>query len=300
MALKMHPHAQGRLYPPIHSSSWGCSMLRRLRTISGFFTSIAMGMLTHSARAAEGMAHPWQLDFQPAATPVMEQLTSMHNFLLYIITGVSVFVLGLLVVVCLRFNRKANPVPSKTSHNTLIEIVWTAVPILILLVIAIPSLRLHYFMDVVQEPDMTLKIVGHQWYWEYEYPDQGGVNFESRMKEDKDLAPGEPRLLAVDNPVVVPVNKTVLLHVTGADVIHAWAIPAFGVKIDAVPGRLNEGWFKVTKPGIYYGQCSELCGVDHGFMPIMVKAVPEEEFTRWIEAKKKSASASPSGTLPAL
>lgn len=241
------------------------------------------------ALAAEGLAHPWQLGFQHAATPVMEKLNGLHNFVLVIITLITLFVLALLAYVCTRFSAKNNPVPSKTSHNTLIEVVWTTIPIMILVAIAIPSLRLHYFMDVQEKSDLTLKIVGRQWYWEYEYPDQG-ISFESRLVADKELKPGQPRLLTVDNDVVVPVGEVVKIQITGGDVIHSWAVPSFGVKVDAIPGRLNEQWFKVEEPGDYYGQCSELCGVDHGFMPIHVRAVSKEEFASWVASKKKSAA----------
>lgn len=238
------------------------------------------------AKEGLGMAYPWQLGFQEAVTPVMDQLNGLHDFLLILITMISLFVLGLLTYVCLRFNAKSNPVPSRTTHNTLLEVVWTVIPVLILVAIAIPSLRLHYFMDRTQEAEMTLKIVGRQWYWEYEYPDQGGIAFESRLVGDKDLKDGQPRLLTVDNEVVIPVDTTVRVQVTGGDVIHAWAVPAFGVKIDAVPGRLNETWLKATRTGIYHGQCSELCGVDHGFMPITVRVVSKEEFAGWVEQQK--------------
>ncbi len=245
-----------------------------------------------------GMAAPWQLGLQRPVTPVMERLYHLHNdILLVIIVAITIFVLGLLAYVCFRFNAKRSPTPSRTTHNTLIEILWTAVPILILVVITIPSLRIHYFMDKAQDAEMTLKVAGYQWYWGYEYPDQGGIAFESRIvpdptkklsldEERKQLA-GEPRLLAVDNPVVVPVDTTVRVLITASDVIHSWSVPAFGIKLDAVPGRVNETWFKATKTGTYRGQCSQLCGVWHGFMPIVVKVVPKEEFARWVAEKKK-------------
>lgn len=238
----------------------------------------------------EGMAKPWQLGFQEAATPVMEQLRSVHDHLLLsIIIGISLLVLALLVVIAVRFNRRANPVPSKTTHNTMLEIVWTAIPILILVVIAIPSLRLHYFMQQRPETELTVKVTGLQWYWHYEYPDNGGFGFDSYMLKDEDLKPGDHRLLAVDNRLVVPVDTNVRVLLTGADVIHAWAVPAFGVKKDAIPGRLNETWFKATRTGTFYGQCSELCGVGHGFMPIVVDVVEKAEFDHWVAAKKKEA-----------
>ncbi len=240
-----------------------------------------------SAAEPLGYAKPWQLDFQPPATPVMEQLEDVHNFVLIIITVVTLFVMALLAYVCVRFSRKNNPVPSKTSHNTAIEIAWTVIPIFILIAIAIPSLRLFYFMEDNVKPDMTLKVTGYQWYWGYEYPDYE-VSYLSNMKKDDELdaSKGDIRLLSVDNPVVVPVGATVRVLVTGADVIHSFAMPSFGVKTDAVPGRINASWFKVEKAGTYYGQCSELCGVNHGFMPIEIRAVEPAAFEAWVERAK--------------
>lgn len=232
------------------------------------------------------IAKPWQMGMVEPASPVMEKLYDFHDFLLILITVVSLFVLGLMVYVCVRFREKANPIPSKTTHNTLVEVIWTLVPVIILVAIAIPSLRYLYYMDRVEgDADMTLKVVGYQWYWNYEYPDYG-VQFDSYMKKDAELLEGEPRLLSVDNELVVPVGKKVRVLITASDVIHSWAMPAFGVKTDAVPGKLNETWFEVNEPGIYYGQCSELCGVGHGFMPIRIRAVSEEEFKAWIEGAR--------------
>lgn len=243
----------------------------------------------------EGIATPWQLGFQHPATPVMDQLNLTHDFLLVIITVITLFVLALLVYICVRFNRRNNPVPSKTTHNTKLEVIWTTIPILILVAIAIPSLRLHYFMQHPVNPEMTLKVVGYQWYWHYDYPDHGGFGFDSYIKKGADLKEGDHRLLAVDNRVVVPVDTTIKVLVTGADVIHAWAVPAFGVKRDGVPGRLNETWFKAEKIGTYYGQCSELCGVGHGFMPIVIDVVSKEDFAAWVAEKQKAAGINPTG-----
>jgi cytochrome c oxidase subunit 2 len=229
---------------------------------------------------------PWQLGFQEAATPVKEAIHNFHNFILVIITAITLFVLALLIYVMVRFNAKANPTPSKTSHNTMIEVVWTVVPVIILVVIAIPSFRLLYLEQTIPEPDITIKTTGYQWYWSYEYPDQDGMVFDSIMLRDDELAEGQPRLLAVDNPMVVPVGATVKMLVTAADVLHNWAMPAFGVKMDAVPGRLNETWFRAEKEGIYYGQCSELCGRDHAFMPIEVRVVSQEEYALWLDDAK--------------
>ena len=244
------------------------------------------------AFAAEGVPEPWQLGLQDAVTPVMHDITQFHNFMLYLITAITLFVLVLLLVVMVKFNAKANPTPSKTTHNTTIEVVWTVAPILILLVIAIPSFRLLYLQRDIPPADITIKATGHQWYWSYEYPDHNDLGFDSLMVEEEDLKPGQPRLLATDNDVVVPVNKTVRVIVTASDVIHNWAVPSFGIKMDGIPGRLNETWFRAEKTGVYYGQCSELCGIRHAFMPITVRVVSEEDFAAWlVEAKKEFASA---------
>lgn len=243
----------------------------------------------HFAAAGTGEPSAWQLNLQGSVTPVMDAIHGLHNYLLVIITAIMVFVLGLLIYVCVRFNAKANPTPSKTTHNTVLEVAWTVVPILILITIAIPSFRLIYFQREIPQADLTIKATGNQWYWSYEYPDQAGISFDSAMLTDAEAAEKNlPRLLATDNEVVVPTGKIVRLIVTAGDVIHGWTIPSFGAKIDAIPGRLNEEWFKVEKDGIYYGQCSELCGKDHAFMPIMVRAVPQADFDAWA-AKAKAA-----------
>ena len=224
---------------------------------------------------------PWEMNFQDPATPVMEKIKHLHNMLLWIEAGIAVFVIGLLLFVIMRFRASQNPNPSKVSHNTLLEIVWTTVPVLILIVIAIPSFKLLYFMDVVPKSDLTIKATGHQWYWSYEYPDHN-ISFDSFMVEDKDLKPDQIRLLSTDTHVVVPTNTNIRVITTSADVIHSWAVPSFGVKRDSVPGRLNETWFNVQKEGLYYGQCSELCGTKHGFMPIVIEAVSPEKFQVWL------------------
>lgn len=250
----------------------------------------AMSVVAGAAFAGSGQPSPWQLGFQQSVTPVMDDIAWFHDFLLYVITAITIFVLVLLVIVIVRFNARANPTPSKTTHNTLLEVMWTVVPVVILVAIAVPSFRLLFFQLNIPHADMTLKATGKQWFWTYAYPDNGGFEFNSLMLQDQDRKPDQPRLLAVDNEVVVPVNKVVRVQVTGADVIHAFAVPSFGVKIDAVPGRLNETWFKATREGVYYGQCSELCGKDHAFMPIAVRVVSERDFNAWIEqAKKKFA-----------
>ena len=223
-----------------------------------------------------------QTGFQLPATPVMQKIHDFYDPLLLGMALITLFVLVLLIIIIVKFNAKANPIPSKTSHNTLIEVIWTVVPIIILFVIAVPSFRLLYLQDVVPEADMTIKAIGQQWYWDYEYPDHGDFAFTSTMVEEEDLVQGQPRLLATDEPILVPVNKTVRLLVTAGDVVHAWAIPSFGVKIDAVPGRINETWFRAEREGIYYGQCSELCGSRHAFMPIEVHVVSQAEFDAWV------------------
>lgn len=229
----------------------------------------------------------WQTDLVTPASPVMEEIKGLYDYLTWIAIAIVLFVLALLAYVCIRFSAARNPEPSKTSHNTLLEVVWTAIPVVILATIAVPSLKLLYFMDKTHEADMTLKVVGHQWYWSYEYPDHGDFTFDAFMLYKEDLKEGQPRLLTTDNAVVLPVDTNIRVLTTSTDVIHSWALPSMGVKTDSVPGRTNETWLRITKPGVYYGQCSELCGINHGFMPITVKAVPKEEFTAWVEEAKE-------------
>ena len=265
--------------------------------LSGFAAAAAaMAIGTAVAVAQTGIARDWQLGFQEAATPTMVWIEEFHTLILWIITAIVLFVLALLVIVMVRFNAKSNPVPSKTTHNTFVEVAWTLIPILILLVIAVPSFRLLYFDRTIPEADLTIKAIGNQWYWSYEYPDADGMTFDSLMVEEADLKEGQPRLLAVDNDVVVPVGKTVRVIVTATDVIHNWAIPAFGMKMDAVPGRLNEAWFRADKTGIFYGQCSELCGQRHAFMPIAVRVVSEAEYGEWLEKAKQEFASAPAAT----
>ncbi len=240
-------------------------------------------LATGGAALAElGQPAPWEWTLQQSGSPVMDNIVWFHNFLFVLITLITLFVLALLVIVVVKFNAKANPVPSRTTHNTLIEVAWTLVPVLILVGISVPSFRLLFLELDIPKADLTVKATGKQWYWSYAYPDNGKFEFDSLMAQDK-----QPRLLGVDNEMVVPVNKVIRVQTTGADVIHAFALPAFGVKIDAIPGRLNETWFKATKTGMYYGQCSELCGKDHAFMPIAIRVVSDQEFASWVEAAKK-------------
>jgi len=262
-------------------------MLKRLAAVSAAMMLVfAAG---GAAWAAMGQPSPWQLGLQQAATPVMENIIWFHDFLLYLITAITVFVLVLLLIVIFRFNSKANPVPTKTTHNTLLEVAWTLIPVVILTAIAVPSFKLLFLQTTIPPADVTVKAVGKQWYWSYNYPDSK-FEFDSIMLQDKDRKPDQPRLLAVDNDLVVPVNKIVRVQVIGSDVIHAFAVPSFGIKIDVVPCRLNETWFKATREGIYYGQCSELCGKDHAYMPIAVRVVSDKDYATWLEqAKKKYA-----------
>jgi cytochrome c oxidase subunit 2 len=263
-------------------------VLKRLTLVAITLVAILMG--GEAALAGLGQPSPWQIGLQQSASPVMDNIIWFHDFLLYIITGIAGFVLVLLVVVMVRFNARTNPIPSRTTHNTLIEIAWTLIPIVILMFIAVPSFKLLFLQLNVPPADLTVKATGKQWYWSYSYPDNGQFEFDSLMLKEGERKEGQPRLLAVDNEMVVPVNKTVRVITTGSDVIHSFAVPSFGIKIDAVPGRINETWFTATREGVYYGQCSELCGKDHAFMPIAVRAVSEQAFSAWVEeAKKKYA-----------
>jgi cytochrome c oxidase subunit 2 len=233
----------------------------------------------------------WQLGFQDAASQSMREIVNFHNnLLLPVIIAISVFVLFLMIYTCIRFRASKNPNPSKTTHNVTVEVLWTLIPCLILIVMAVPSFKILYKQDTIPKVDLTIKAVGYQWYWGYEYPDEN-IIFESYMIKEENLKENQPRLLTVDNEVVVPVNKVVKVLITANDVLHAWALPSFGVKRDAVPGRINETWFKAEKVGTYYGQCSELCGIQHAFMPITVRVVTDEEYATWLaEAKMKFAN----------
>jgi cytochrome c oxidase subunit 2 len=237
------------------------------------------------------LPHDWQIGMQPAATPVREHMDAMNNELLVVITLIALFVMGLLLYTIVRFNAKRHPVPSKTTHNAKIEVLWTVLPVLILVVIAVPTFKLMFYTDKAQHADMTLKVTGHQWYWSYEYPDQGDISFDSNiLPADLAAKEGKPRLLEVDNPVVVPVGAVVRVLITGSDVIHSWFVPSFGVQEYAIVGRVNESWFQVLHAGTYYGQCNQICGINHPFMPIEIKAVSKDDFTKWVaEAKKKFA-----------
>lgn len=262
-------------------TGWAARLWRALGVLA------ATVMLAPAALAEQ--AQDWQLGMQAGVTPVREHIDFLHDdILLPIISVITVFVLGLLLYAILRFNVRRHPTPSQTSHNTLIEVIWTTVPILILLVIFIPSIKLLYYNDRTQHADMTLKVIGHQWYWSYEYPDQGDLSFDSTMIPEEDqVKRGLPRLLEVDNPLVLPVGATVRVLVSGTDVIHSWFVPAAGVQEYAVVGRTNESWMRIDKAGTYYGQCNQICGLNHPFMPIEIKAVDKGEFGQWLECQKK-------------
>ena len=260
-----------------------------LGAFSGAFVSSA------AAEAPVGIATLGQMGFQTAVTSLAEEIHSFHDLLLWMCVIISLFVLGLLVYVAIRFNEKANPVPSRTTHSTTLEVAWTIIPVLILVVMAIPSFRILTHQLTLPEADLTIKVTGKQWYWSYDYPkDQGDFGFDSILKTGADLKEGDIRLLSVDNEAVVPVNKIVRMQITGADVIHSFVVPAFGIRMDAVPGRLNETWFKAEREGLYYGQCSKLCGKDHAFMPIAVRVVSEQNYQAWVADAKKKFAATPS------
>jgi cytochrome c oxidase subunit 2 len=265
------------------------------QTIRKLATGICAGlaaMLLGSGAFAD-QPQPWQLGMQDPATPITERTHHFHNELLLLIFAISLFVFGLLAYIMIKFNHRSHPVPTRTTHNPLIEFLWTVIPVLILVTIAIPSFKLMYYMDRVPDSKMTIKITGHQWYWEYNYPDQGNFSFNSNLIADKDLKPGDKRLLEVDNPLVIPVGTTIRVQVAGTDVIHSWFVPSFGVQEYAVVGRLNEAWMHVNQPGIYYGECNQICGVNHAFMPIKVVVMTQADFDKWL-AQAKTAFAVPS------
>jgi cytochrome c oxidase subunit 2 len=257
-------------------------------TAAAAFATASLGVTAGlSAPAGAAQPQPWQMGFQTAVSPTMERIESFHDLLLWIITAIVIFVLGLLVYVMWRYSEKRNPTPSKTTHNTLVEVIWTVVPVIILVVIAIPSFKLLYYADRIEDAEMTLKAIGRQWYWSYEYPDHGDFTFDANMVADEDLQPGQPRLLQTDYAIVLPVDTRIRILVTASDVIHSFAVPSMGLKLDAVPGRINETWVQINSEGTYYGQCSEICGTGHSYMPIMIKAVSKEAFAKWVEQAKE-------------
>jgi cytochrome c oxidase subunit 2 len=248
-------------------------------------SAAALAVFAGGAAASEPL--PWQMGFQPAASPTAERIGILNDVLMIIIVGTVVFVLGLLLYVIWRFAEKRNPTPSKTTHNTFVEVVWTVFPVVILIIIAVPSFKLLYFADRVEEAEMTVKAIGRQWYWSYEYPDHGNFAFDAIMVPDDELQPGQKRLLDTDLSVVLPVDTDIRLLITASDVLHAFAVPAFGIKLDAVPGRVNETWVRINQPGTYYGQCSEICGTGHSYMPIKVVAVSKADFESWVAQAKE-------------
>lgn len=267
-----------------------------LRRMMGAFllSGLAIALLSFAGADAAWAQAPqnWQMGMQAPHSPVAQDIHELHDMVLAIITAITAFVALLLFWVMFRYNAKRNPVPSRTSHNTFLEVAWTLIPVLILVVIAIPSFRLVYFQDRTKDPDMTIKVVGHQWYWEYDYADLAKVDFTSNVIHDEDLKPGQLRLLDVDNPLVLPVGKNIRILTTSGDVIHSFYIPSLGVQRYAIPGRTIETWVRVDAPGSYYGECNQICGTNHSAMPISIKALPDAEFQAWLaQAKTKFAAA---------
>jgi cytochrome c oxidase subunit II len=272
------------------AAAGSCKGMVRMTTtmIRKFAAGVCAGLMAMllGDSAFANQPEPWQLGMQTPATPITERIQHFHNELLIIIFAISLFVFGLLIFIMVKFNARAHPVPTRTTHNTFIEFLWTVVPVLVLVVIAIPSFKLMYYMDRVPDSKMTIKITGHQWYWEYNYPDQGNFSFNSNVIADKDLKPGDKRLLDVDNPLVIPAKTNIRVQVTGTDVIHSWFVPSFGVQEYAVVGRLNEAWMNVNEPGTYYGECNQICGVNHAMMPIKVVVMNQADFDKWVTQAK--------------
>jgi cytochrome c oxidase subunit 2 len=259
-------------------------------------TGLALVGLPAHAQAPQ----PWEMGMQKGFSPVKDEIIALHDLVLIIITLITLLVGALLVWVMVRYNAKRNPVPSRTSHNPILEVAWTLLPVLILVVIAIPSFRLVYYEDRTNDADLTIKATGHQWYWEYTYPDKGNLDFNSNLVPDDQLKPGQPRLLTVDNELVVPANKNIRVLTASGDVIHSWFVPSLGVQRYAIPGRVIETWFRALQPGTYYGECNQICGTNHSRMPIVVHAVPEKEFDAWVEqAKTKFSQEAPASGAPA-
>jgi cytochrome c oxidase subunit 2 len=268
-------------------------MLERMRLAISTLALVILGGATAQS-GTPGQPSPWEMNFQPAATPVMEFIETFHFWVLVVITLIVALVTILLLYIMIRFNAKSNPKPSKVTHNTVLEVIWTVIPVLILVGIARPSFQLLAEQLELPAGDLTVKATGTaQWTWTYTYPDNGGFSFDSNMLQDNERKPGQPRLLAVDNELVVPVNKVIRVQVTGEGIIHSFSVPSFGIKIDAIPGRLNETWFKAEREGIFYGQCSQLCGRNHAYMPIAVRVVSDQEFAAWLEDAKKKYSSVP-------
>ena len=255
-----------------------------LKTLSSFFLSVLV-MAQVNLAFADGMPKPWGLGLQESASPSHERITEFHDMMLWIISATVLFVFLLLVYVVVRYSKEVNKKPETFTHHVMLEVLWTVIPVVILIVIAVPSFKLLYYTDRTAEPEMTLKVTGYQWYWGYEYPDHNDKSFSAYMIPDAEINPdeGEVRLLSTDEKVVLPVDTNIQILVTAADVIHSFAVPSLGLKTDAIPGRLNETWVRIEKPGVYYGQCSELCGKDHAYMPIEIHAVSKEDFQAWAQ-----------------
>ncbi len=274
-------------------------MLKRLFTLVP--AAVAAMFSGAGAALAEGVvakSKPWQMWLQEPMSPSAEMVHDLNVLLMWIEVAIVIFVLAIMAYVMVRFSEKNNPTPSKTTHNTMLEVAWTAIPILILVGIAIPSLKTLYFADHTPDAEMTLKVKGNQWYWSYGYPDHGDFEFDSVYVPEEELKPGQPRLLTVDTPVVLPVDTNIRLLLTSNDVIHNWAIPSLAVKLDTTPGRTNETWTRINQPGDYYGMCSELCGVNHGFMPIHIKAVSKEDFAKWVAGAKEEYASNDTDKQP--
>lgn len=275
----------------INKSLWTQKMGKKVILQGKYFLLSVVSLLAATFAYGEGelgRPHPMQMNLQTPASPMMEAIFNLHDHFLWIIFSVAIFVTGLLVYVVYRFRASKNPIASKVTHHTLLEVVWTIVPVIIVITIMVPSVKLMFDLDKPQDPEMTIKVTGHQWYWSYEYPQKEGkpISFDSTILSDKELKPGQLRLLEVDNRLVVPVDTTVQILVTASDVLHSFAVPSLGIKKDAVPGRMNETWFKIYKEGVYYGQCSELCGIKHGYMPIAIEAVSKDQFLAWEKTQK--------------
>ena len=272
---------------------------KRVLGILGLLVAIAGFGFAGTAQAQKviGVPHDWQINLPPPYTPVMEKVDSLHDLLLVIITLISIFVLVLLVYAMWRFHASRNPVATTVTHNTALEIAWTIIPILILVVIAIPSFRLLYYSDKATDAAFTIKVTGHQWYWSYAYPDQGDFKVESRILSEAErakLKPNQPRLMAVDEEMVIPANTVVrIIGTAEGGSMHGWTVPGFGIKKTVIPGRLNEGWISVKEEGIYFGQCSQICGMNHSYMPIAVRVVSKADFDKWVADKKKAAGLAP-------
>lgn len=265
-------------------------MLKRLYVFVTVLLTSAV-IIGSEAMAEQFRSAPWQMGFQEPRSPSAVAGFAFHDFLLWIEGAIVLFVLGLMAYIAIKFNSKSNPVPSKTTHNTLLEIIWTVVPIIILVIITVPSLKLLYYTDRTTEPELTIKVTGNQWYWTYEYPDNGEIEFDSIIVDEDELEEGQPRLLTVDNNLVLPVNTNIRIILGTNDVLHNFAMPALYLKLDTTPGRVNETWVSINDEGTYHAMCSELCGVNHGFMPIVIEAVSKEAFAKWlIEAEEEFAS----------